>query len=104
MIFLCLLRRDHLLHVLFASLSELERFPHPVQLSYAIVVITRVVVVSQTVLVLRRFHQNQNVNVYHRILFFFLELGLFEVSCGLSRRINHGGVRVCHIIPFYLFS
>ena len=49
---LCFLGSDQLLHKLLLALSELEGLAHPVQLSYTVMMIAPIVIMSQTVLIL----------------------------------------------------
>lgn len=76
-----LLRSHRPLGVLLAAMSALECLAHAVKLSDAVVVVPAVVVVAQTVLVLGRFHHDQDVEVDQGIalllLFFELHLGIF---------------------------
>ena len=91
MVLLSLFRSYKLLHILLLPLGELEGLPHPVQLPYAVVVISGIVIVSQTVLILCTLNHDQYVHVDLRLLLFLLDLG------GIRGRIYHTRVFFGHI-------
>ena len=64
-----------LLDILLLSVSELERLAHPMQLPDAIVVISPIVIVSETILVLCGLHHDEDVNIEHLIFLLLLVLG-----------------------------
>ena len=91
MVLLSLLRSDKLLHILLLPLGELEGLAHPVQLPNAVVMISGIVIMSQTILILCTLDHDQYVHIDLRLLLFLLSLR------GIRGRIYHARVFFCHI-------
>jgi hypothetical protein len=64
-----------LFDILLLSVRELERLAHPMKLSNAVVMISPIVIVSETILVMCGLHHDEDVNIEHLIFLLLLVLG-----------------------------